>query len=324
MIYPDLPFAIASVPPASAGGRPAATMVARLRQSELFREFQEAFEGTTGLPLVLREAGSFRTPLQGSRRANSFCTLMILGNQTCAACLRLQQRLEQAAMLGPKTMECYAGLSESAVPVRLGDTVLGYLQTGQVFLRAPSRKLLKEATRAVPAAQAGPSELAAAYFRTPVLARKQYDSIIRLLAIFARHLSAVSNQLLLSAATTEPAAVVKVRTFIAEHSSEKLLLSDVARTVNMSACYFCRIFREATGLTFTRYVARERVEVVKQKLLNPQIRISEAAYAAGFQSLSQFNRVFRRVVGEAPVRYRARLQGVNRKSLRPTVLVHAA
>jgi AraC-like DNA-binding protein len=40
--------------------------------------------------------------------------------------------------------------------------------------------------------------------------------------------------------------------------------------------------------------------------------VSEAAYEAGFQSLSQFNRVFRRVAGEAPTAYRARLHGGDR------------
>jgi AraC-like DNA-binding protein len=49
------------------------------------------------------------------------------------------------------------------------------------------------------------------------------------------------------------------------------------------------------------------VEKVKSSLLNPHMRISEAAYAAGFQSLSQFNRVFRRVVGEQPRIWREKL-----------------
>jgi len=52
-----------------------------------------------------------------------------------------------------------------------------------------------------------------------------------------------------------------------------------------------------------------RVEIVKQLLLNPHKRVSEAAYEAGFQSLSQFNRVFRRIAGEAPSTYREKLHG---------------
>ena len=79
----------------------------------------------------------------------------------------------------------------------------------------------------------------------------------------------------------------------------------VARAANMSAFYFCKVFKAATGLTFTHYVARARIERTKRMLLNPHTRISEAAYEAGFQSLSQFNRVFRRVTGQSPTVWRA-------------------
>jgi AraC-like DNA-binding protein len=60
-------------------------------------------------------------------------------------------------------------------------------------------------------------------------------------------------------------------------------------------------------MTFTDYVARVRVEKVKNLLLDPNKRVSEAAYEAGFQSLSQFNRVFRRIAGASPSHYREQL-----------------
>jgi len=301
-------------------------VVARLQQSELFREYQQAFETTMGLPLVLREAGSFRTPLQDSKQVNPFCALLTQTNKTCAACLQLQQRVEEEAIHEAKTIQCFAGLSETAVPVRVGDHVLGYLQTGQVFFKAPSRKKIKEIIRLTHAQDNGRAarELESAYFQTRIIASKQYDAIIRLLRIFAAHLATVSNQLLLAEATVESPQIAKARTYIAAHQSEELGLKDVARAVNMSAFYFCKFFRQATGLTFTHYLARARIESVKTLLLNSHIRISEAAYAAGFQSLSQFNRVFRRLVGETPSAYFMRQHGLNRKASRPAFLVHAA
>jgi transcriptional regulator GlxA family with amidase domain len=64
------------------------------------------------------------------------------------------------------------------------------------------------------------------------------------------------------------------------------------------------MFKKATGLTFTEYVCRVRVEKVKTLLLNPHLRISEIAYDTGFQSLTHFNRVFREITGEAPTVFR--------------------
>jgi AraC-like DNA-binding protein len=114
---------------------------------------------------------------------------------------------------------------------------------------------------------------------------------------------------MIKTASAEPPAAVKARAFIAEHLGESLTLEQVARAANMSAFYFCKVFKSATGLTFTNYVARARIEKTKQLLLNPHVRISEAAYEAGFQSLSQFNRVFRRIAGESPTSYREHLHG---------------
>jgi AraC-like DNA-binding protein len=247
-------------------------------------------------------------------------------NRACAACLHLQQRIEEAATQEAATMGCYAGLSESAVPVRVGDRVLAYLQTGQVFLRAPSRERFGDVARVIGGREtpAGLRVLKAAYFQTPLVARKQYESVIRLLVIFAAHLAAVSNQLLITAATVESPVMMRVRRFIAEHHCEPLGLRDVARAVNMSHFYLCKVFKHATGLTFTEYLARRRIESAKQLLLNSHTRVSEAAYAAGFQSLSQFNRVFHRVAGEAPSSYRERLHGRDGNTTRKAALAPAA
>jgi len=311
---------------ASGGARAEAAVISHLQESKLFRDYQQAFEETLGLPLVLRAAGSFQTPLQGSKRVNAFCALMTQANKTCAACLQLQQRVEEAAALLPKTLQCYAGLSETAIPVRVGHKILGYLQTGQVFFRSPAKKQFNGIVPLIQGGKAGVDTraLESAYFRTRVIPGKQYGAIIRLLAIFAEHLSTVSNQMLLTGAAAEPPVITRGRKFIAEHQSEDLGLTEVARAMNMSAFHFCKVFKKTTGLTFTEYLARERVESVKERLLNVHVRVSEAAYAAGFQSLSQFNRVFRRIAGETPSRYRDQQHGSDGKSARIPVLVHAA
>jgi YesN/AraC family two-component response regulator len=82
-----------------------------------------------------------------------------------------------------------------------------------------------------------------AYFQTRVVSKKQYDSIVRLLAIFAQHLSALSNQLLVASQDSGMPGIAKARALIAERYTDQLSLSEVARTVNMSAFYFCKSFK---------------------------------------------------------------------------------
>jgi len=76
--------------------------------------------------------------------------------------------------------------------------------------------------------------------------------------------------------------------------------------------HFCKVFHKATGLTFTDYVSRVRLEEARTRLLNPNLRVSEIAYDVGFQSLTQFNRTFKRVFGQSPSEYRARLSSRKR------------
>lgn len=287
------------------------TLVAQLKRSRIFRDYEQAFRDTTGLPLSLRPVEAFDLPHHGDPKESPFCALMAQSNKSCAACLQLQRRVEEEARVLPKTLKCFAGLCDSAVPVRVGENVVAFLQTGQVFTAKPetgdftnaTTELLKFGT------EIDVKRLEEAYFQTRVVTKKQYDSIVRLLAIFAQHLSALSNQLMVEGEATGMPSIVKARALIAERHADQLSLTEVARMVNMSAFYFCKSFKKVTGMTFTDYLARVRIEKVKNLLLNPNKRISEAAYEAGFQSLSQFNRVFRRIAGESPTDHRERLHG---------------
>jgi YesN/AraC family two-component response regulator len=80
--------------------------------------------------------------------------------------------------------------------------------------------------------------------------------------------------------------------------------------MHVSTFYFCKVFKKGAGVTFTDYLGRVRVEKAKNLLLNRHLRISEIAYAVGFQSLTHFNRVFRKITGQAPTVFRDNLKSV--------------
>jgi AraC-like DNA-binding protein len=103
----------------------------------------------------------------------------------------------------------------------------------------------------------------------------------------------------------EPVAIWKARKYIEEHSGEELSLTKVAKLVNMNANYLSENFKQVTGINFVEYVARTRFANAGNLLRNPNLSISEIAFAAGFQSLSQFNRVFRRFSDKSPTQFRA-------------------
>jgi transcriptional regulator GlxA family with amidase domain len=102
----------------------------------------------------------------------------------------------------------------------------------------------------------------------------------------------------------EPVEIWKARKFIHEHSEEKLGLTRVAKSVNISANHLSEKFKHVTGVNFVDYVARQRIERARELLEDRHRRISEIAFAVGFQSLSQFNRVFKTLTRKSPTQFR--------------------
>jgi AraC-like DNA-binding protein len=111
----------------------------------------------------------------------------------------------------------------------------------------------------------------------------------------------------------EPVEIWKARKFIEQHSGEELSLSKLAKAVNINANHLSEKFKQVTGVNFVEYVARVRFENARDLLRNRNLRISEIAFAVGFQSLSQFNRVFKKLARKSPTQYRA-AKGLLRRS----------
>jgi AraC-like DNA-binding protein len=287
------------------------SFLSALSGSQMYRDYAEAFTGGTGLPLSLHAPESMQIVHHGKRQENPFCALMAKTNQTCAGCYALQCKLEKEAQLEPKTLKCFAGLCETAVPVRVGDKLVAFLQTGQILIHRPDRAQFNKIAQQLieRGAQVDLKRIEEAFFNTRVLTREQYESLIRLLTIFAAHLASCGNALMLAHGQTETPAIEHARRHIHDHSGDELSLSAVARVVNMSASYFSEKFKQATGLNFVEYVARTRIEKARNLLQNPNLRISEIAFSIGFQSLSRFNRAFKKVTGKAASEYRQSLAG---------------
>jgi AraC-like DNA-binding protein len=112
------------------------------------------------------------------------------------------------------------------------------------------------------------------------------------------------NPSFLNRGRAEPVEIWKARKFLHEHSGEKLSLTKVSRFVNVSVNHFSEKFKEVTGVNFVDYIASIRIEKACDLLQDRDLRISEIAFAVGFQSLSQFNRVFKKLSGKSPTQYR--------------------
>ena len=286
-----------------------ATIYAALSESSMFQDYQDAFEKSTGLRLSLHQPSDDHACLSSANFSGggSFSALMASTSHPCEAGFALQEELEAGAQLEPKTLKGFAGLCETAVPVRVGEKLIAFLQTGGILLEVPSKrqfsKISQELLRL--GSRIDLKQVEEAYFASRVISVEQYQSMVKLLAMFGAHLAACGSQLALQRSGGQNSAVMRARQIIDTGFREELAIGEVARQVNVSAGYFSLLFKKETGMNFVEYVARLRVEKAKGLLRIPNFRVSEAAFAVGFQSLSQFNRMFRRLAGVSPRVYRA-------------------
>jgi ligand-binding sensor protein len=131
------------------------TIAEKLSQSQILRDYERAFSEATGLPLKFSPAGKKRPGMRGSAAANKFCTQMAESEPGCRMCVDTQEKLSAASSDGTtQSAACIAGLTDSTVPVRVGDKVLGFLQTGQIALKkltpADFRRVSSFLKKAVP------------------------------------------------------------------------------------------------------------------------------------------------------------------------------
>jgi len=286
-------------------------LIEALVNSKVFQEYERAFSEATGLPVALRPIESWQLPHHGKRNEGPFCAIISENSRACGSCLSMQEKLSQAATDEAFTLACPNGLCDTAVPVRLGDRVIGYLQTGQIFRKKPTQAQFERAAKLVSewGVQVELDTLRQTFFATKVVPTKQHDAVVKLLTIFAQHLSMLSNQVVVQHENAEPPVIIRAKEFIQEHQTENLRLGQVAKACNTSTFYFCKMFKKVTGINFTDYLSRVRIEKSKNLLLNPNLRVSEIAFEVGFQSLTHFNRVFKKILGQSPTEYRDQLLG---------------
>lgn len=98
--------------------------------------------------------------------------------------------------------------------------------------------------------------------------------------------------------------IYKATEYIKTHYMQKISLDDVARYVYLSPPYFSKIFKEETGGNFNTYLNNVRIEQSKKYLLNNNIALADIANMVGYEDQSYFSKVFKKVTGLSPLRFR--------------------
>ncbi len=142
-------------------------------------------------------------------------------------------------------------------------------------------------------------------------AYSSFEQYIQLLNIFEKLARAETFDLLHDQpyskkySEREQGRLRKIYAFIDKNYHHKIELSEVAALSNMTKEAFCRYFKKATGNTFIQFLNRYRISQSKRILMSGK-SVSDACYSSGFESLSYYNRIFKRITDENPKDFRKR------------------
>lgn len=284
-----------------------------LLESPIFKQSLSAFVGSTGIRLRYLPSDMARDELSRALREDPFMALVMRAPEGEMACLKPILVLSASIRENHKSMEMrnVCGLIYAGVPLIAGGSTAGMLLAEPIAEKIPNLSDCEKITRQIAnwGLQVPLRAVRAAYCAVPVVPRRRLKSAIILLSLLANQLVESAHRWLLAQREREPHCVAAAKGFIQKHAMDQLTLEDVSRHVCLSADYFGKIFKKDTHMTLGEYISRIRVEHVKQLLPKESCRVIEAAFASGFQSVAQFNRVFKKYAGVNPSQYRASFNG---------------
>ncbi len=122
--------------------------------------------------------------------------------------------------------------------------------------------------------------------------------------LYALKTSETENLYRQKAENTLEEKIYRVTSYIHAHFAEELSLESLAKMCYMSPTYLSHSFKTVTGFSLINYIQMTRISNAQQMLLSGDLKITDIAIKCGFNSFSQFNRTFNKLVKKSPSEFR--------------------
>lgn len=280
----------------------------QLLEAPEFAEFAMILKQLTGLSMALNTPDVATTGIGVPGDTGSLICGMIRrtveGARRCEACDRRQHA--QAGAAGTASLyTCHAGFFDMAIPIMIQGAHVATISSGQVLPQRASAAGFARLRRRLHWLEVPERQLRRAYDQAPWVPRDRLAHVMRLLELFSRQVCDSAWRIRELEACLERPAIRKARALVEERFREaQLQLADAADAACLSVAHFSHLFHQVTGVTFTNYVQARRVTEAKRLLGETDKSITAICFACGFNSLTHFNRVFRRGQHCSPRQFR--------------------
>jgi len=280
-----------------------------LQYSQSFKQYQLLFYKTHGLSLRLLPVSGRPLAAEG-RIPNPFCRMAAGDSILAAGCEKTRRRLQQHVRDDGKAYHCrcHAGLTEAGIPIFVEGRHVATLLAGRVLDRASMEwgwaKLERRLEDRVPGLKL--KRIRLAFEKTAPVDPKKIGLLFQLLEFTAQHLAADAGKSLFRSMNKEPELVRRVKELVAAGLENISSASQIAEKLHCCGDHLTRVLKKHAGLTLTEFIALSRIEKAKELMAAPGMKIATVAFQAGYGSLSQFNRVFKKATGFPPTVWRSR------------------
>jgi AraC-like DNA-binding protein len=139
-------------------------------------------------------------------------------------------------------------------------------------------------------------------------ATQKYKAVQTILGTLASRLSMLYCECEVTGRTNEHRVVAAAKKMAEHNLAGNLRTRNVARAVGCSEQHFCRLFKQSTGRSWLSYVNGLRVDRARALLGQDHQPMLDVAASCGFESISHFNRMFKKHTGQSPTAYRRSVQ----------------
>ncbi|MCD1654063.1 PocR ligand-binding domain-containing protein [Treponema zuelzerae] len=265
------------------------------------------------------------TPVTEHSRCSAYCSLVRSNPELNNLCRKCDARggLEAARLSKPYIYRCHMGILDLAVPIVLGGVYAGAIMAGQVVPADEDAQELETIAEGRLSAIDGDffAELEKQKKLLPVMSRDRVQIIANMLFQINNYM--IEEALLkielndrLEASGSQDGRAAEGRPaynsfiirpaldYIASHYHERITLDEMASRCNISSSYFSKLFNKITGETFANYVNTLRIRKACEYLDQEDIPITTIAFNLGFDDISYFDKVFKKIAGTTPSAYK--------------------
>lgn len=236
-----------------------------------------------------------------------FCVEMhrIPGGRTLCEFSDKKETVDKAkALKEPFFKECYAGISELAVPIYFDGRLRGIVFVGQCRIKDENQK--EKVESAVKKLGGSEDELCALYDRLPETTRSRMLAVGGIIQSYFNNLSNSVHTIYENEVIERVGMPLcdKIASHIDRNFRGNVSPSSIGKAFHLNSAYLCRVFKAKYGMPIGEYITEKRISEAKRLLVSSDISVSSVAVNVGIPDVNYFCRVFKKKTGQSAEEYR--------------------